>query len=215
MQNAQVLTEMPGTTLRKISVNPALNPLKGFKKKLENKLSIQGYDLREWLDSLTNSNGIYFLDMPDAGTYSLHYRDHLTAKLMELDYPEEIKEVEDVRKEFLESMLFDLSLFPDDPILVFDNETVEKKLRDLAAIYYEHASAIDYIIGRLVNTDVKEVFQSTYKDSRVKEISIGGIYHALYPGTSISFSKAQGSNGIYLIFLAIQSVFYQITGTSM
>ena len=180
-------------TLKKVSVNPAMSPFKGFTKKPENRLSIRGYELKEWLQHLTGSTGVYFLDMgTDQGNYSMHFRHHASGKVMELDCQEELKESEDRSKEFLEAMLFDLSLFPEEPILVLNSDAVETTLRNLAATYYERAKEIDCIIGRLVNVDMKKLFESgIYSDSRVKEFSIDSIYQALYPGTSRLLKKSK------------------------
>jgi hypothetical protein len=192
--------------LRKVSVNQTFSPCR--ENRASNRLSIRGYEIREWLEYLTSSKGLYFMDI-QANSYSMHYSDHDSEKLMALDCQEGLKEPEEI----LEAMLFDLSLFPDEPILVFDSDKVEKQLRNLAATYYEHARTIDAVMDRLVNIDLKKVFESgMYRDSRVQEISIDGIYQALYAGTSRTFSKEQESYGAYLIFIAIQSIFYQMTG---
>jgi hypothetical protein len=202
-------------TMRKVNVNPAMLPEKGIAKKPKNSLSIQGYALREWLEHLTGSNGLYFLDISNTGmnSYSLHFKHHASGKLMELDCQEGLNKAEDPKKEFLEALLFDLSLFPDEPILAFDSDQTENALRNLSAIYCEFTKSVENIIGRLVNVDLKKVFESgIYTDPRIKEISVDGIYHGLNPGSSRTFAKEQSSYGQYLIFLAIQSIFYQITG---
>ena len=132
---------------------------------------------------------------------------------MELDCQEQIEGSEDPRKEVLSALLFDLALFPNEPILCFDATAVEQQLKNLAAIYYEHVKEIDCIIGRLVNLDMKKLFQTgVYMDSRIKDFTIDGVYRVFNTGTSRSFSKEQASYGLYLIFLAVQSVFYQILG---
>src|SRR5665213_195729 len=128
--------------MKKVSVNPSLTSFKN-----RTMLSIRGYEIREWLEYLTGSKGIYFMEIPiKENSYSLHYSDHASTKLMSLDCHEE-----DTGKESLEALLFDLSLFPDEPILTFDSDTTEKQLRNLSNVYYEHARTIDAVIERLVN----------------------------------------------------------------
>lgn len=202
-------------TLRKVSVNPAMLHLMDMRKQPENGLIIQGYTMREWLEHLTDCNGLYFLDLSnmDRNNYSLHYKHHVSGKLMELDCQETFKEAADLKKETLEAMLFDLSLFPGEPILTFDSDKTQSILRNLSAIYTEHRREVECIIGRLVNIDLKKVFETgIYQDSRIREISVDGIYHALYSGTSRTFIKEQASYGMYLIFAAVRSIFYQVIG---
>lgn len=216
--NANVSAKMQGNThnslavLKKVSVNPELHPAMVISKKPASKLSIRGYQLRQWLEHLNGSQGLYFLDIAkDNNKYSLHFKDHPSSKLMELEYNEP-KAGEETKKEWLEALLFDLALFPDTPILTMDSNHVEGILVEMALIYFEHAKAIDNVISRLVNVDVKQVIEmGIYQDSRIKELSVDGIYHALYPGTSRSF-KEQASYGLYLIYIAMESIFYQVLG---
>jgi len=199
-------------------VFPYLTPLNESKKKRPEQLTIHGYKLRNWLDSLQDSDGIYYLDLDAAGfkQYSMHYCDHVNKKVMELDYHAEPKDIEDERKEFLEALLFDLCLFPNERILVFNRVQTEECLRNLAAIYYEHIQAVNSIISRLTSIDMLQVFKGgIYQDTGIKEFTIDGIYRNLYPGTSRTFAKAQGSYGMHLIILAVKSIIYQIAGKKM
>ncbi len=197
---------------------PVLTTLQEAKKKNPEQLTIHGYKLRNWLDSLKDSNGIYYLDLDVAGfqQYSMHYCDHVNEKVLELDYCAEPKDVVDERKEFLESLIFDLSLFPNEPILVFNRVEIEACLNKLSAIYYENTAAVDAIISRMTSLDMQEVFKGgIYHDSEIKVFTVDAIYHSLYPGTSRTFAKAQGSYGMHLIILAVQSILYQIAGKKM
>ena len=197
---------------------PVIKTLKEAKKKSSEQLTIHGYKLSNWLDSLKDSNGIYYLDMDLTGLqqYSMHYCDNTHDKIMELDYCVEPKGVVDERKEFLESLIFDLSLFPNEPILVFNRVEIEACLNKLSAIYYENTTAVDAIISRMTSLDMQEVFKGgIYHDSEIKEFTVDAIYHSLYPGTSRTFAKAQGSYGMHLIILAVQSILYQIVGKKM
>jgi len=201
-------------TLKKVSVNLKMFPSKDTSRKPQSQLSIQGYELRKWLDHLNGSSGVYFLDMAmDRNNYSLHFKHHATSKLMELDCQEGLGESHDAKKELLQALLFDLSLFPDEPVLAFDSDLMETTLRNLSAIYPEHRPEIECAIGRLVNIDLKKVFETgIYHDSRIREISVDGIYHVLYPGSCRTFTKEQSSYGAYLIYIALQSIFYQVLG---
>lgn len=215
--NANVTTKKQAinepATLKKVSVNSARSPFKDSTRKPENRLNIQGYELRQWLEHMNGSVGAYFLDMEiGQNGYSLHFKHNNSGKLMEMEYLIQSREPDDPRKDFLEALIFDLSLFADEPILVLDSDLVENMLKNLGAIYYEHSLTIDNIIARLVNMDLKTIFGTgIYQDSRIKDISIDGIYQVLYPGTSRHF-KEQASYGIYLIYLAMENVFYQIIG---
>lgn len=216
MKTASVLTKRQSinmaATMKKVSVNPELHPNKVISKRPANQLNIQGYEFREWLEHLNSSTGLYYLDL-NQNAYSMHYKHYQSGKLMTLDSPEDFNISEDPKKEYLESLLFDLSLFPEEPVLTFNSDLAEKELRNLSAIYYEQAKEIDCIISRLVNIDLKKIFDlGIYSDSRVQELSIDGIYHSIYPGSSISFKKSNASYGLYLVVTAMQSVFYQVTG---
>lgn len=216
MQTVKVVTHKGHENLN--NNFPALMSLKETKMKSSEQLSIHGYKLSNWLDSLKDSNGIYYLDIDVAGLtqYSMHYCDHFNDKVMELDYHSEPLDCEDARKDFLDALIFDLSLFPDEPILVFNRVKIEECLRNLSTIYYEHAGSVNSIIHRMITVDMQEVFKSDmYHEPGIREFTIDGIYLALYPGTSRTFAKAQGSYGMHLIILAVQSIFYQITGKKM
>jgi hypothetical protein len=205
--NFPVLMTMPDNLVRN-SKNKA-------NKKSQEQLSIHGYKLQKWLDSLKNSDGVYYLDLDLKGLkhYSMHFCHHIYNEVMELDYSAAPKPHCDAKKEFLLALLFDLSLFPDEPILVFDREKTEECLRSLAKIYYEHAFEITSIIYRLTKVDVLEVFKGeTYHDPAIKDFTLSGIYHSLYPGTSITFPKIHGSYEMHLIIIAVKSTFYQLIG---
>ncbi len=216
MQTVKVKTNKG--TENAINNFPVMKTLKEAKKKSPEQLTIHGYKLRNWLDSLQDSNGIYYLDIDIAGLkqYSMHYCDHANKKVLEFDYHAEPKDIEDERKEFLEALMFDLSLFPDEPILVFNRMEIEEFLLNLSAIYYENATAVNSIISRLTSIDMLQVFKGgIYQDTGIKEFTIDGIYRNLYPGTSRTFAKAQGSYGMHLIILAVKSIIYQIAGMKM
>ncbi len=195
--------------------NPAKKLSNKARKQSPQQLSIHGYKLQKWLDSLRSSDGIYYLDFDVEGInhYSMHFNHHVLNEVMELDYCTKQKKDGDARKEFLEALIFDLSLFPDEPIMVFDRKKAEECLRSLAKIYYEHAYEITSILYRLNKVDVLEVFKGeTYHDPAIKDFTISGIYHSLYPGTSITFPKTQGSYEMHLIIIAVKSTFYQLIG---
>jgi Domain of unknown function(DUF2779) len=211
----QVKSKENFPALMTLPENPARNSSNKVQTKNRDQLSIHGYKLQNWLDSLKKSDGIYYLDLDVDGLkhYSMHFCHHTYNEVMELDYYAELKEFEDPRKEFLEALIFDLSLFPDEPILVFDRLKVGECLWNLAAIYYEHKDAISAIIIRITNMDMLKVFKSeVYNDPRIENFTLEGIYNSLYPGTSISFPKAQGSYKMHLIILAVKSTLYQIIG---
>jgi len=74
-------------------------------------LSIHCFKLKEWLDKLNVTSGIYFLNI-DAlnirNRYSIHYKCHITGELIEFD--DRLKGKEDPKKEFLEALILDLSV---------------------------------------------------------------------------------------------------------
>ena len=194
--------------------NPARKSSSRAHKQNPAQLSIHGYKLQKWLDSLKNSEGIYYLDFDvDLNHYSMHFCHHVLNEVMELDYCAEPKSYRDARKGFLMALIFDLELFPDEPILVFDRRKVEESLRSLAKRYYEHAYAVYSIIDRLTKVDMLEVFRGeTYHEPAIKDFTLSGIYHSLYPGTVITFPKSQGSFEMHLIILAVKNTLYQIIG---
>lgn len=202
-------TRAESSVLRKASINPELNPTKIISKKPASMLSIQGYELKQWLQHLNSSDGVYFIDSNGHGQYSLHFKHHGTGQLMELEPPKR----EDISAlDGLKALLFDLSLFPDAPILAFNADLLEIELKVSESLYHEHTQEIEIIIGRMVNVDMKSLFKNgIYHEPRVKQFTIDDIYQAFFPGTSRSF-KEQGSYGMYLIFLAVQNIFYQIIG---
>ena len=200
------------TTLQE---NPVRKSANRAQKKSPEQLCIHGYKLQKWLDSLKNSDGIYYLDfdVDRLNHYSVHFCHHIINEVMELDYCSAPKPYGDAKKEFLEALIFDLELFSDEPILVFDRVKTEECLRSLAKKYYEHAYAIASIIGRLTKVDMLEVFSGeTYHEPAIKDFSLSGIYQSLYPGTCVPFPRAQGSYEMHLIILAIKSTLYQIIG---
>ncbi|HTA81467.1 MAG TPA: hypothetical protein VK783_00905 [Bacteroidia bacterium] len=191
--------------LKKVSVNPERHPDRVITRKSAGKLSIKGYELRQWLEHLGSSEGVYFLDS-NYDKHSLHYKHHGSGQLMELEQERSND------KEYLEALLFDLSLFPEAPILAFDATKVANELCTMGAIYYEHAKEIDTVVGRLVELDMKSLFgKGVYYEPRINELTIDGIYQVFFSGTSRSF-KEQGSYAMYLIYQAIQSIFYQVIG---
>lgn len=203
---SKMLTTVQPSVLKKVTVNDALSHFR--KQESQRILSIRGYELRQWLEYLGNSEGVYLMDS-NRGKYSLHFKHRGSGQLMELEQerPDD--------KEYLEALLFDLSLFPETPILAFDATRVANELYAMGAIYYEHAKEIDKIVGRLVEMDMKSIFSNgIFHEPRIKELSIDGIYQVFFPGTSRCF-KEQGSYAMYLIYQAIQSIFYQMVGKSV
>lgn len=197
----QALNNNAPAILKKVSINQTMSPLR--RTKAEGGISIQGYELKQWLEHLSGPEGVYFLD-GDHGKHSLHFKHHGTGQLMELE-----QQVADDR-EYLKALLFDLSLFPEAPILAFDASMVANELYAMAAIYYEHAKEIDKVVGRMVELDMKSLFaKGIYHEPRVNCLSIDGIYQAFFPGTSRSF-KEQGSYAMHLVYLAIQNIFNQV-----
>jgi hypothetical protein len=179
-------------------------------------LSIDGNAFGNWLKMVNAKDGIFFLDLeiPQAGPileYALNYKDKDSGRLLRLKYAYDPQSYEECEKRFIQTLLFDLILFQaDEPIVVFDKEVTEKFLLEVSVRYFEFGDRIDAIIARLV--DMKQVFaQGMYVDSRIEELSINGIYHALNPGSSVNMAT-QGSYALYLIYMALQSIFHQLHG---
>lgn len=182
-----------------------------LKKKDGSSLNMKRAQLGEWLEELLKPNGIYFLDFdfskPD--DYNLHYLDHDNGKLMEMNMPAIEYHDEDPKKEFMDKLIFDLTLFQSgEPIVVFGKASFADALKNIAEIYYEYAVDIDSIIDRLV--DMEQIFKEQYYwDSRFKGNTVKAIYPVLCSGGTYKAPIVCNSLAMYKIYMAILSIYLQ------
>ncbi len=175
------------------------------------RLSIKCRSLQDWINSVDNSNGIYFLDMPALEKYSLHYKDNETGKIMTMHIPEGILSNDEPDKRLLESLILDLALFQGaESIVVWNKVAVSKDLEKLGAAYTEHAKEIEAIINRLV--DMEHVFsEKWYDDSRFDSHVMKSIYAVLFP----KGVKITASYSMYQMFTALHCILFQVSALKM
>jgi hypothetical protein len=185
------------------------------KQNPDGELTIKNNALGKWIDSINKAPGAFFLHL-DAlsglSCYSIHYKCHMTGKLMVMEYKESPEETEDQKKAYMDALLFDLELFQgDEPIVVFDKDQFELQMQKQFPIMYEHTDAIDQLMERVY--DLKEIFETRmYYDTLFKEATIREIYRVLYGHGHKEKMQIPDSLAMYQIFEALQSIYYQVTG---
>lgn len=179
------------------------------------RLTIRNNALGEWINRLNKATGVFYLHIDAASPskgYSLHYKCHLTGKLLEMGFESNKIEAEVPKKAYIEALLLDLGIFQgNEPIVVFDKKRLKNILQEQFPIIYQHTDALDSILGRV--HDLKEVFDSeVYYDTLFRETSVKEIHRVLYTRNSNAGMGISESLAMHQVFEAIQSIYFQVTG---
>lgn len=173
-------------------------------------LSIKPRLLENWLDSINEMNGVYFMefDFSDFKTYDLYYSGPANDELLKMAMPHSDNSFDDPKKDFLDKLIFDLTLFNStEPIVVWDKSLFTDALKQLSELYYEYADEVDCILERLV--DMEQVFmEHWYSDSKFRGNTVKAIHSVLYPNDRDEIESIPMA--MYEIYTAIENIFFQI-----
>jgi hypothetical protein len=175
---------------------------------LEGKKAIQWDAIENWFKPLKKAKGAYFMDFETIAPsvplyngdkaftqivtqYSMHYLDKKTKGLTHMDFLAEPGK--DPRREFIKSLLMDVTLFDEDAPVIVYNKTFEKtRLKELADLFPEYEIEIEILISRLM--DMMDIFRSYYYDPAFKGgYSIKTVLPVLCP--DLDYSDLEIKNG--------------------
>jgi hypothetical protein len=174
------------------------------------KLTMKPRLLGDWLATVDESNGVYFMEFDSANldNYELYYSGPANERPLEMKMVHSVNENENPKKEFLERLIFDLTLFEgDEPIVVWEKSLFVDALKQLSEKYYEYADEVDSILERLV--DMEQVFKEQWHwDSRFNGNTVKSVHSALYPSHNGKIKAI--SIAMYDIYQAIENIYFQI-----
>jgi len=179
-----------------------------FTREDDTAISIKPRLLGNWLESVDESNGVYFLDFSTFETYELYYSGPASEKLLEMNMSHVRNKYEDPKKQFLDNLIFDLTLFnTDEPIVVWGKPLFEDALKQVSELYYEYSDEVDCILERLV--DMEQVFtEQLFLDSKFRGNTVKTVHSGFFPSYRGKIESI--SIAMYDIYEALESIYFEL-----